>query len=280
MRRSFWVLLFLFITAAIAWATVVNAYLDFAQTGAPSNPSSGLSRMYFDSTAHTLKCLNSDGSSCAPSGGGGSFSVAQPYATDGTSFFSGMFKATKLVDSGFAWLNQSTATITTESAGTVVMTAPGDSAWHLRIINAPSTPYGILVHFQFVANLVTSSQNFGPVFSDGTQIQSWSTLYAGAIAPAFRVYNFTNASTFSAQPYNSTSMAALQQSYGQSMAICDDGTTNITFGHAPDYIHWTKDFTVGRTSFLTPSKVGWGINGDVAVPAVVVDSWVVTTCPF
>jgi hypothetical protein len=54
-----------------ALATVVNALYDFVQISAPSNPASGNSRVYVDSGTHKLSCLNSDGSSCAPTGGGG-----------------------------------------------------------------------------------------------------------------------------------------------------------------------------------------------------------------
>jgi len=52
-------------------AIVTNAITDYIQIGTPSNPASGNSRVYVNSTTHQLSCLNSDGSSCAPSGGGG-----------------------------------------------------------------------------------------------------------------------------------------------------------------------------------------------------------------
>src|SRR5271154_3044565 len=54
-------------------AIVTNAITDYIQIGTPSNPASGNSRVYVNSTTHQLSCLNSDGSSCAPSGGGGGF---------------------------------------------------------------------------------------------------------------------------------------------------------------------------------------------------------------
>jgi hypothetical protein len=61
----------LMVTWRPAWAIVVNALYDFVQVSAPSNPASGNSRVYVDSGTHKLSCLNSDGSSCAPTGGGG-----------------------------------------------------------------------------------------------------------------------------------------------------------------------------------------------------------------
>jgi hypothetical protein len=61
----------------VAWrplaAMVVNAYFDFPLISTPSNPASGFGRLYVNSGTSQLGCVLSTGSSCAPSGGGGSF---------------------------------------------------------------------------------------------------------------------------------------------------------------------------------------------------------------
>ena len=50
----------------------IGQYIDFAGLGsAPSNPSAGYCRTYYDSVAGTTKGINSTGASCSPTGGGG-----------------------------------------------------------------------------------------------------------------------------------------------------------------------------------------------------------------
>lgn len=53
------------------YAILTNAFYDFVKISAPSNPPAGQGRLYVDSGTNKLACLNSDGSSCSPSGGGG-----------------------------------------------------------------------------------------------------------------------------------------------------------------------------------------------------------------
>lgn len=115
-----------------ARAILVNALMDFIQIGAPSNPSAGQSRVYVDSSTHQLACLNSDGSSCAPSGGGGA-TPAAPYLTNsGTSYLtSPLIRAVTLpVDGSFAWVNQDTATVTNQG-NALALNATGRSGLNL-----------------------------------------------------------------------------------------------------------------------------------------------------
>ena len=45
-------------------AQTIEGYRDFAGISAPSNPSSGIARFYYNLTNAMLACLNPDGSSC------------------------------------------------------------------------------------------------------------------------------------------------------------------------------------------------------------------------
>lgn len=64
-----WLIAFALILLIVLLGAGVNAFQDFYQIAVPSNPGSGQSRLYANSTTHKIACLNSDGSSCMPSSG-------------------------------------------------------------------------------------------------------------------------------------------------------------------------------------------------------------------
>jgi len=80
------------VLACVIWrpalAIVTNAITDYVQIGAPSNPGSGLARVYVNSSTQLLACLLPGGGSCMPSGGGGSFiqPLTAPIAANFTQF--------------------------------------------------------------------------------------------------------------------------------------------------------------------------------------------------
>jgi len=53
---------------ALVTAGAVNSFMDFFQSGAPSSPAAGKSRLWLNSANQQLTCVNSDGSSCLTSG--------------------------------------------------------------------------------------------------------------------------------------------------------------------------------------------------------------------
>jgi hypothetical protein len=59
-----WLIVFLLVLAFVLVGAGVNAFQDFYQVVNPSNPGSGLSRMFFSSISQVMNCLNSDGTSC------------------------------------------------------------------------------------------------------------------------------------------------------------------------------------------------------------------------
>jgi hypothetical protein len=65
------------LVAGLLYAAGVNGYFDFFKIAAPANPATGQARVYVDSGTNKLACLNSDGSSCAPTGGGGATTQPQ-----------------------------------------------------------------------------------------------------------------------------------------------------------------------------------------------------------
>jgi hypothetical protein len=221
----------------------------------------------------------------------GNFSVAPPYATDGTNFYGNLYQATKMNNGSFTWINQSTATITAESAGTVVLNnLPNDNAFHLRTTAAPSTPYGIEMRFEPLVPVENStSLSMSISFNNGTGIESWEyvALNGGGTQELMELNDWTNATTFSAQVQTTTIPASMVFPAGVFLAECDYGTTgpnanNVAYGHSPDGIHWIKDVTRSRTAFLGsgPTAVSFGGYTNGVTIGMAVDSWFSTGCPF
>lgn len=74
--KKFWILASVVLLCLVwrpALGIVVNAFYDFVQIGAPSDPPSGQARLYVDSSSTLLSCILPSGSSCMPSSGGGAF---------------------------------------------------------------------------------------------------------------------------------------------------------------------------------------------------------------
>jgi hypothetical protein len=183
------------VTVTRARAIVANAILDFIQIGAPSNPSSGNSRMYFDSTTHTLTCLNSDGSSCAPSGGSGTTVTVGAYASfpggpatgqlyitnnsphfyryNGSSWDAynfGMFgPLTAMTTTNFSWVNQNSSTVTATDRDLVFGQTVGqgtDQIYHYVNSATLSIPYTYTIHIVPNTSIGGGAAAFGMTLKD------------------------------------------------------------------------------------------------------------------
>src|SRR5207253_1015519 len=105
-------------------AATVNAIQDFVQIATPANPAAGLSRLYFDSTLHQLACLNSDGSSCAPSSGGTLTWTAFSYNNSWADFGSGFQVGQWAKDSQGTVHWRGLLACGTTTIGTTILTLP------------------------------------------------------------------------------------------------------------------------------------------------------------
>lgn len=237
-------------------------------------------------TGAGVSCVDNSGATrtdCTISGGGGGGDTfTPPYVTpDSSNFYEPLFKITKIVNASYTWLNQGSATLTVESSGVINMSVPGDNTLHGRYIASyPSTPFAIEYHAFVAIPAGGATAETGLFFTDGTKLVVWSSLWSSN-----NVYldqsNWSNASTFTGGIYQQLATWATLQGSGLHLVACDDGTTNFTFGHSPDGIHWIKDDTVGRTAFLTPSGVGFlGYQASGGPATLAADNWTQTTCPF
>lgn len=123
--------------------------------------------------------------------------------------------------------------------------------------NTPATPYTLMVGFLPADNEGTNLYHLGPVWSDGTKFTCFG------IRPYNKgifVSNLDNATTFNSDSVGLAFSAARYLERAMIyMAIRDDGTNRYCYiGPVPDINYMTLVYSVARTTFLTPTKVGIG----------------------
>jgi hypothetical protein len=183
---------------------------------------------------------------------------------------------TAIPNQTFSWINQTGASITTETDGSLYLagTANSSTGMQVRVFSAPGTPY----KYKFIViPLLPAAANpeAGILFSDGTalseinltMIVSGSSVYCEMTAN-----HWTNATTFSAaltiihyfHPANTPIV----------LGMSDDGT-NRKFYYYPDGYTEITVFTETRTTFLTATKLGFfyndnnaNVGGGIIVPGI------------
>lgn len=175
----------------------------------------------------------------------------------------------------FTWVNQGTATAVDEQ-DSIYLTYPAGAPTNNRMLvkAAPATPYVITA--TFLSNILAASQSsFGLVHrqsSDGKF--TYMDIFATAAALTLAVANYTNPTTFSAQP------AAISYfPFGPLFFLrMQDTGTNRIYSYSYDYGRtWTVVYTVARTTFETPDQVGFGADSSNASAggALTLLSWTV-----
>lgn len=200
---------------------------------------------------------------------------------DNGSVWTPYFRGSKLVlPTGFSWINQGTASLTTTNGGEFVRKAGGGGAdnIHARVVAVPATPFTrTLCHIPMVPCGPSSYPNCGMCLYDGTKFQTFAIQWRqdGAGADNFRgffigVTRWTNTTTFSADAFQKP------VAYGTPIwqRIIDNGTTR-SFAISLDGIEFTTLFADTHTTFLTASHIGFYVNAvacanDVGIRAL---SW-------
>lgn len=243
----------------------INSVRFAQQTSHPSSPASGYESLYVVSgSAHGgLYVKDSAGRQIGP------FITGTASAAAGGIVFPSF---TAPVDGDFAWINQGTATVTTNANGGICLYTPKTANDQLRIRKktAPATPYTITAciipamatdNYSWVGLCFRQSSDgkvhgFGPIGFNGQYITS---------------SKFTNATTFSATYVN----------FGQNsrhpmyLRIQDTGANRVCSVSMDGY-NFITIHTVGRTDFLTADEVGFFVNPNNANwdTALTVLSWV------
>ncbi len=169
-------------------------------------------------------------------------------------------KVTLPVDANYSWVNQDTATVTSQFGGiSLVATgkANGGPFWHVRIVSGgyPTTPFtleiGMIVNFPGKSFI-----SAGIVFRDSAGGKCATLALANN---DISVQKLTTVTSFSAAyidvnpPISGGGFIWLRMK--------DDGTNRISY-ISSDYINWIQLHTVGRTDFVTPNTIGFGVTDE------------------
>lgn len=167
-------------------------------------------------------------------------------------------------DTGFAWVNQDSATLTTTSGGRYLFSpATSPDGLHMRVKTLPSAPYTLTMGFVPMQPFV-DFLDCGMVLRDSgtSKIVSFSYLSNSSVlstAPSISVFKWTDEDTFSAL-YTTT--PATIKAYDWSLGPClwfqisDDATTR-KMRISNDGINFHQVHSVANTDFMSPNQFGY-----------------------
>lgn len=182
-----------------------------------------------------------------------------------------MFAFTAPDNSAFSWANQGGASVDTTNGGIYMTGTAGGNNIRYRFYTAPSTPYTIILALFPVLTLADFMQ-CGFSWSDGTKYVNFGPAAAASSTSGLAVSKWTNATTFSADYLSPLGIST--QSPLLFLKAQDNGTNRIC-SWSMDGQHWIQLHSIGRTDFLTASRVGFYTNGSNATwaPAMMLLSW-------
>lgn len=157
----------------------------------------------------------------------------------------------------FSWANQGSASVFSNT-GSITMTAPGVAGINLRVREktVPTAPYTVTV---CLLPLMFRRQwySVGVCLRDhvGGKVEVYDQ-QCDTSERRVRVGQYVNTTTVDANVL-STSMGTIIQFW----QIADDNT-NRTVSISLDGLHWQTLHQVVRTSYMTPTRIGWFMNAE------------------
>jgi hypothetical protein len=169
-----------------------------------------------------------------------------------------IFPLTRMDDSIFSWINQGGASVAVAD-GTIALSVPTNASLSIRARSAaaPATPYTLTVCF-LATNIAPSAGNqfFGIGWADNSNQMVMFQVQLN-LEPIFNVVKYTSPTALSAGYVGAANACLLGNLIW--MRITDNGTSrNCLF--SADGQTWFLYHTVGRTDFLTPTKVLFGAS--------------------
>jgi len=158
--------------------------------------------------------------------------------------------------SGWSTNTMGTSTVTADKDGfQMVAVGSGTSADALRFHyrTYPATPFTATFYFDWNIRLHDSSSAGGIFISNGTKFLA----FQAAVGNIY-VSEYWNSTDFNAHEFsNSNLLAAYELPHW--MRFTDDGT-NRNFLLSANGVDWVSVYSTSRTTWLTPTQIGWGMN--------------------
>jgi hypothetical protein len=184
------------------------------------------------------------------------------WASAGSGSSVGWFPAfTTPVDGDFAWTNQGGASVTVNANGGIYLLDPAGAGNNIRIRdkNVPSAPYTITACF-IPLTLGVDFGSCGLCLHNGTGVLVFGPVTGDTLTDwKLESSDFTNVTTFSAFNVQIGSFVGANGSPVW-LRITDDNANRI-LSFSYDGYNFTTVLTEARTTFITPTKIGFFVNG-------------------
>lgn len=154
----------------------------------------------------------------------------------------------------WTWRNQGSATATDDAGAVVLKTITAGINLRILELSAPTPPYTRTASMLFTGD--TNGQ-CGLCWTDGTKVVGFIFSIVGGV-PTLGVYKYTNVTTFSAT-YTTASVPLMVG--GPVLLQISDDNTNRLCRISGDKKNWYEVHSVARTDFLTPTTIGWLVDG-------------------
>ena len=205
---------------------------------------------------------------------------ATPAATGGAALADFRHAFVAPINGNYAWVNQSgTASVRDDTDSVVMIGDPvgNISNWNMRVLASPGVAYTLIVNILPLLQ-AKASLEYGVVWraSGSGNFVVISNNYTGGSLPNLKVRKYTSPTVFSADYFTTIWPHDLRW-----FKLVDDAVNRSVYASS-DGVDWMLLHTVGRTDFITPNQIGFGVEGSNAAtpnvaPIIRVLSWEVTT---
>lgn len=162
------------------------------------------------------------------------------------------------------WINQGSASVAVTAGIPQISDSANENGLHGFYITAPTKPYTITALLKY-ALLPVSGVDFplcGIGFSDGTKFEiliiQVNTASTGGLVGLVNAAQWTNATTDSG---GSVTGVFKQFSTPNDMWLrISEDSSNRSYSFSIDGVNFSTPATIGRTTFLTATKVGWQLR--------------------
>jgi hypothetical protein len=161
--------------------------------------------------------------------------------------------------SNFSWFNQGSSTADVTNGFLAITTDTTSATWRMLVESSPGAASTCILAIPFL-NMATLVDNyrFGMVISDGTKIISFSVGTNGSTFPQILIINWDSPTTYDGVLVQQNILGALGGFIW--LKVVDDGTTYRTYYASIDGTHYSQLYQQSRTTLLTTTEYGFGVQ--------------------